>query len=197
MMKIFDGLTAWDIILISLACWLVLTLFSCMQKVKQDSEKAYLTFGSGLVIFGCLSGWLAYYLGSAYYLFWGVGGGTILTLLLIRTSAMREFRNLFLQNFAGTFWGCWLPSHYRSGRRAYRYVPRGDEPETTFPNYTTEQEEELERFYKGMDELGIRGNPEQTRNSSGLPINSDGDPDWEVISEENAGYDYYNNHDDA
>ena len=48
-----------------------------------------------------------------------------------------------------------------------------------------------------MDELGIRGNPEQTRNSSGLPINSDGDPDWEVISEENAGYDYYNNHDDA
>ena len=110
-MKIFDELTAWDIILVSLACWLVLTLFSCMQKVKQDSEKAYLTFGSGLVIFGGLSGWLAYYLGSAYYLFWGVGGGTILTLLLIRTSAMREFRNLFLQNFAGTFWGCWLPSH--------------------------------------------------------------------------------------
>ena len=62
----------------------------------------------------------------------------------------------------------------------------------------TEQEEELEPFYKGMDELGIRGNPEQTRNSSGLPINSDGDPGLgSNFLEENAGYDYYNNHDDA
>ena len=189
MMKIFDGLTAWNIILIILACWLLLTLFFCVQKVKQDSEKAYLTFGSGLVIFGGLSGWLAYYLGSAYYLFWGVGSGTILTLLLIRTSAMREFRNLFLQNFAGTFWGCWLPSHYRSGRRAYRYVPRGDEPETTFPNYTTEQEEELERFYKGMEIWGTQGEDGQERNAQGLPVDSYGDPDWDTIEKENDNYD--------
>lgn len=188
-MKIFDGLTAWNIILIILACWLLLTLFFCVQKVKQDSEKAYLTFGSGLVIFGGLSGWLAYYLGSAYYLFWGVGSGTILTLLLIRTSAMREFRNLFLQNFAGTFWGCWLPSHYRSGRRAYRYVPRGDEPETTFPNYTTEQEEELERFYKGMEIWGTQGEDGQERNAQGLPVDSYGDPDWDTIEKENDNYD--------
>lgn len=186
-MKIFDGLTAWDIILISLACWLVLTLFSCMQKVKQDSEKAYLTFGSGLVIFGCLSGWLAYYLGSAYYLFWGVGGGTILTLLLIRTSAMREFRNLFLQNFAGTFWGCWLPSHYRSGRRAYRHVYSIDDERPDY-SLSSQQQELMERFNEGMDRWGVRGDTAQARNDDGVPVDSDGDIDWNTTQEEAEHY---------
>ena len=187
MMKIFDGLTAWDIILISLACWLVLTLFSCMQKVKQDSEKAYLTFGSGLVIFGCLSGWLAYYLGSAYYLFWGVGGGTILTLLLIRTSAMREFRNLFLQNFAGTFWGCWLPSRYRSGRRAYRHVYSIDDERPDY-SLSSQQQELMERFNEGMDRWGVRGDTAQARNDDGVPVDSDGDIDWNTTQEEAEHY---------
>ena len=185
MMKIFDGLTAWDIILISLACWLVLTLFSCMQKVKQDSEKAYLTFGSGLVILGGLSGWLAYYLGSAYYLFWGVGGGTILTLLLIRTSAMREFRNLFLQNFAGTFWGCWLPSRYRYSRCSYNY---SDENQIDY-SWEDWQKELAERHNEGMRIHGKTGDPDQSRNEQGLPVDSYGDPDWHTVEKENESYD--------
>lgn len=187
-MEIFDGLTAWDIILVSLACWLLLTLFSCMQKVKQDSEKAYLTFGSGLVILGGLSGWLAYYLGSAYYLFWGAGGGTILTLLLIRTSAMREFRNLFLQNFAGTFWGCWLPSHYRSGRRAYRHVYSIDDER---PDYSREpwQNELAERHADGVRVYGTFDNIDTNRNSEGLPLTTEDEVDWNAAREENERYD--------
>lgn len=186
MFEIFEGLTAWNIILTILACWLILTLFSCMQKVKQEDEKAYLTFGTGFFIFGGLCGWLAYHPGSLYFLFWGCGGGTILTLLFIRTASMREFRRLFLQNFAGTFWGCWLPSRYKYSRRcSYNY---SDENQIDY-SWEEWQRELAERHNEGMRIHGTTGDSDQSRNEQGLPVDSYGDPDWDTIEKENESYD--------
>ncbi len=189
MLEIFEDIIVWTVIIAILIIWLAITLLMCLQCVKEECEDGYNAFAGSFIILGGLSSWAAAYFDLPYYLAWGCAGGVIFTLLFVRTSTMREFRNTFLAYFSCTFWGCWIPKHNRAGNGTSSYMSSGEESEIISPYYTPKEREELERHADGLRSYGTTGDPYTSRNSEGQPIDSEGYIDFDTLRAENESYD--------
>lgn len=187
MLEIFEDITVWTVIIAILIIWLAITLLMCLQCVKEECEDGYNAFAGSFIILGGLSSWAAAYFDLPYYLAWGCAGGVIFTLLFVRTSTMREFRNTFLAYFSCTFWGCWIPKHNRSNRRLCNNTSIPDDEGIDY-GLSPYQQELINHFSEGMDRWGVRGDPIQARNENGIPLDSDGNTDWNAVEQETEHY---------